>query len=423
MMELNKPDAELQRALPPGEVLDVALGGRTLLFFPTKLGHLRVAALPPVRELIEGVPPAPVTTTELKRRLRDLPPISGNAPVTTVLVSTAGFTPEARALVYRDKQGAQLLAEPDGAGGWMITAPKGLEDLAATLNPEAEPDKRRRVRDSLAEKQLDLLTGGVSLEKVAQELKLPPKLVAAEAKSFAKESPGLTVKTLDGHAVMYREGAGLGTSSAALSTPPAMPMMDKLKSLFTNRGEAEKKVAFLSERRAALAQQRDAQYDEIGVLEAKEAELRETFKTSDNPIAKRRLTSQILQLQKDLGRKQQLITVLNQQINVVGTHLHNMELVRQGETAALPNAEEMAEDAAKAEEVLADLQAGSELADSVAGVSVSGMTDEEQALYDQLEAATEVPEEQAPDAPAQPATPQRQPQTAAPQKRAEPEPG
>ena len=427
MVELDRPDHDLQRRLPAGEVLDVSLGGRTMMIFPVRLGHLRVASLPPVRELIEGVPPAPVTTAELKRRLKELPPPVGRGgPETQVVLSTAGFTPEARALAFRDRGGAMLLVEPDGAGGWLVSAPKGLEELARVLNPEGEGDKRRRVRDALDARQLDLLTGGVSLARVADDLKLPARLVEAEAKAHAKQHAGLVVKTIEGRPMLYREGTGLGTADPAnfAAKGPNMPMIDRLKTLFTGRGEAHKKVAFLSERRAALTQQRDAQYDEIGLLETKEAELRETFKQSDSPIVKRRLTSQILQLQKDLARKQQLVTVLNQQVNVVGTHLHNLELVKQGQAAALPDPEEMAEDAARAEEVLADLQAGSELADSVGGLAATGMTDEEQALFDQLEAANAPPPEpQALEAPAQPATPQRQPTTAPPNKRPEPELG
>ena len=81
-----------------------------------------------------------------------------------------------------------------------------------------------------------------------------------------------------------------------------------------------------------------------------------------------------------------MVQVLNQQVNVVSTHLHNLELTQQGQTAQLPDSEEIASDAAAAEEMLAQLQADTELADSVAGVAATaGMTEEEQALYEELE--------------------------------------
>ena len=67
----------------------------------------------------------------------------------------------------------------------------------------------------------------------------------------------------------------------------------------------------------------------------------------------------------------------------MSTHLHNLELVHQGQKAQLPSSDEVAADAAKAEDMLAQLQADTELAASVGGTSLSGMSDEEQALYDE----------------------------------------
>jgi hypothetical protein len=113
--------------------------------------------------------------------------------------------------------------------------------------------------------------------------------------------------------------------------------------------------------------------------------LKTQFKDSNSGLTRRRITSQLVQLRKDIERRQQMLSVLNQQINIVGTHLHNLELSQQGEAAKLPDSEELAADAAKAEEVLAQLQADSELAESVGGVAMSGMSTEEQALYEELE--------------------------------------
>jgi len=177
-----------------------------------------------------------------------------------------------------------------------------------------------------------------------------------------------------------------------------MPFIDRVKTLFARKGEVEKKIAFLSERRAALSQQLDRGYEDMGAMEGKEADLRQQFKDAAGDIPRRRITSQLLQLRKDLERRQQLLSVLNQQINVVSTHLHNLELQRQGQSAKLPDSEEMAADAAAAEEVLAELQAGSELAESVGAAAHASMSAEEQALYEEL-----LNESKAPAAPAAPA--------------------
>ena len=163
-----------------------------------------------------------------------------------------------------------------------------------------------------------------------------------------------------------------------------MPFIDRVKTMFARKGEVEKKIAFLSERRTALSQQLDRGYEDMGLMESKEAELRQQFKDAASDLPRRRITGQLVQLRKDIERRQQLLSVLNQQINVVSTHLHNLELQRQGKSASLPDSEEMATDAAKAEEVLAELQAGSELAETVGATAHGGMSAEEQAVYEEL---------------------------------------
>jgi hypothetical protein len=217
-----------------------------------------------------------------------------------------------------------------------------------------------------------------------------------------------------------------------------MPLLDSLRALFSRKGENEKKIAFLSERRAALSQQRDRAYEDMGALEQQEAGLRQQFKDATGAITRRRVTSQLLQLRKDLERRQQLLAVLNQQINVVSTHLHSLELVQQGRGARLPDAEEMTADAVKAEEMLAELEASNELAGTSGGLAHAGMTDEEQALFEELErdaagdepadrttsikldtVERDDPDEAAPARP-QPARPGREPATPPAPARAEP---
>jgi hypothetical protein len=196
-----------------------------------------------------------------------------------------------------------------------------------------------------------------------------------------------------------------------------MPLLDRVKALFGRKGDNEKKIAFLAERRAALSQQRDRAYEEMGTLEEQEAALRQQFKDATGAITKRRVTSQLLQLRKDLERRQQLLAVLNQQINVVSTHLHNLELVQQGQGARLPDADEMTADAVKAEEMLAELEASNELAGTTGTIAHAGMTDEEQALFEELEreaggaeaSATSITLDTVQPDPAEPARPQAQP--------------
>jgi hypothetical protein len=399
MSEMNLPDRELQSRMPVGEMVEVTLSQKKMWVLRQAVGRLRVVCVSPTRALLRGDMPQPMTPTEVNKLLSSMPPSLGGVPVTLVLLSTSGFTMEAHELAERRADRTVVLIEPNDAGGWTVTGPVETKALSDLFDPEGEDQKRLRVRDLIEQSKLELLTGGIATDRVAARTQLPVQVVEAELKHYAKNTPGLVAKRLDGRVVLFREGTaapasiGAGSSSSAGASAGsaggnAMPLIERVKALFARKGDAEKKIAHLSERRAALGLQRDRAYEDMSVLEQQESALKDQFKNAGGAIAKRRITGQMLQLRKDLERRQQLLSVLNQQINVVSTHLHNLELVQQGQVASLPNTDEMTADAVKAEEVLAELEANAELAGTVGSIGNAGMTAEEQALFEELEQET-----------------------------------
>jgi hypothetical protein len=415
MSQVGRPDRDLEASMPTGESLDVTLTQKKLLFMRDAVGRVRVVCLSPTRALLNGTAPEPVGKGEVEKAIATNPLASAAAtvPSTVVVLSTSGFAPEAHDLAERRADRTMILVEPNDAGGYTVYGPVETKALSDLFDPEADETKRQRVRDVIEESSAELADSGIATDKLVVRTQLPQQLVEAELKAYAKSHPGLLAKRLDGRVVLFREGsvpAASATSSARSGGAEAMPLIDRIKSLFARKGETEKKIAFLSERRAALGQQRERLYEEIAGLETKDTALRRQFKEHNADLAKRRVTTQLVQLRKDMERRQQMLAVLNQQINVVSTHLHNLELVQQGSTAQLPDSEEMANDAAAAEEMIAKLEADAELADSVAGgmtgTSKAGMNAEEQAMFEELtrEAASTsttagtVPKQQAPPA-------------------------
>ncbi len=379
MSEMNLPDRELQNRMPIGESMEVTLRAKKWLVFTKVVGRIRVVCISPTRALLAGETPKPLDLAETRKILSEVPP-PGGVPTTVVLVSTSGFELGAHEVAQRSAERTVILVEPNDAGGWNSHGPVEIKALVDLFDPEADDEKRQRVRELIDAERVDLSQGGISAEKIAARTKLPLQFIEAEVKSYAKQNPGLSAKRLDGRIVLFREGT---MPSATGGTD--MPLIDRIKSLFSRKGDTEKKIAFLSERRTALSQQRDSAYEEVSALEQKDDELKTQFKATSSAITRRRITSQMVQLRKDIERRQQMLGVLNQQINVVGTHLHNLELTQQGQAAKLPDSEEIATDAAAAEEMLAQLQADNELADSVGSVAQAGMSSEEQALYEELE--------------------------------------
>jgi TolA-binding protein len=383
MSEMGKRDRRLEAQMPIGRSLDVALSRKKWWLFKSPVGRFRAICLSPSRVLLSGQTPQPMSAPDLMQAISTTPPPLAGVPVTLAIMSTTGFTPEARDAARKLKDRTVILVSPNESGGWAVTAPPDDADTASLFDPELDLEKRSRIRAEIDANRIDLMSSGIATDKLAAKLLVSPQLVESELKSYARENPGLTAKRLDGRLVLFREGSA-PIGAAAASGGADMPFIDRVKTLFARKGEVEKKIAFLSERRTALSQQLDRGYEDMGVMEGKEAELRQQFKNATNDLPRRRITSQLVQLRKDVERRQQLLSVLNQQINVVSTHLHNLELQRQGKSASLPDSEEMAADAAAAEDVLAELQAGSELAESVGTAAHGGMSDEEQAVYEEL---------------------------------------
>src|SRR5262245_60164211 len=101
MIQLNRPDRDLQQKMPIGEWMEVTLGLRQFLLLQRTIGRLRVMCVSPNRALLSGEAPKPLTAQEVTKVLSELPPSLGGVPTTVVLVSTGGYTLEAHELVDR----------------------------------------------------------------------------------------------------------------------------------------------------------------------------------------------------------------------------------------------------------------------------------------------------------------------------------
>jgi hypothetical protein len=96
-------------------------------------------------------------------------PTRGDVPTTIVLVSTSGFTLAAHELTERRPDRTVILVEPNDAGGWSVFGPVETKALVDLFDPEAEDEKRRRVRGAIDELKTDLLTGGIATERIVRK--------------------------------------------------------------------------------------------------------------------------------------------------------------------------------------------------------------------------------------------------------------
>jgi hypothetical protein len=352
-------DRELLKKLPHNRRVTVTGYERKLLFWRKATGAVTVSVLTPVETLLDGGSPAPVDVNELTEHLRRVAP-PGKLRRVVGVCATSGFTEAARNARLDLPNVTVVLAEPAQHGGWRVTAGDECPDFVQRLfDPEDVEQKIERVRAEVARRGSELITGGLSAERIAEAVRLPRELVERALAAIVKTEPELKLSRGKDDTLLYR-----GAAAMAKERRP-MNFVDRIREMFAREGNEASKINVLSERRAALAQRRDRLYEEIGQLEERESELLKQGRENRSTVVRRRLAAQVAQLRKDIGRQNTSAKMLNQQINIISTDIHNLTLIQQGQAASLPDTEELTQNAVRAEEMLETLRAD---ADLVAGL-------------------------------------------------------
>lgn len=407
-------DRAALRALPSNRRVSLRGYERRLLFWKRRTGVAVASTLSPVAHYAQArqEAPPPAGLPELREHVRKLI-IDPTAPHLIGVCSPTGFTAEARATKLDFPNATVVLVEPDGHGGWKIGCADELADprVLKLFDPENERDKIARVRAAVQESSADLLTGSLSVSSTAARLGLAPETVRRGFEEAAKADPELKLTRRDGEWLLFR-GA-----PAPLTEKKSMGVIDRIRQLLSGEGDEAAKINLLTERRAALAVRRDRIYEDIAKLETKEADLLAQGKASTSPVPKRRIAAQLAQLRKDIARQNATAAMLNQQINIISTDIHNLTLIQQGEAADLPDTEELTDNAVKAEEMLETLKTDADLVGSLeTGLHESLTSADELEILKELEGEVEEPSTKEPTvtqrAPAQPqrqAAPAREP--------------
>ncbi len=275
-----------------------------------------------------------------------------------------------------------ILVAPREDGGWRVSpSDKRLDArLVKLFDPEDVSQKLNRVKKEIESRRTDLLTGSISASGVARELDLPPLLVQNAFEAVARTDPELRVSKRAGEVTLYR-----GAAKLTAEEDRSMSLAEWIRSLFSKEGEELKKINVLSEKRSLLSTRLDRLYEDIGQLEKREAKLLDEGKAASSMIAKRRIAAQIDRMRKDISRFNTSASILSKQINIISTHIHNLELAQTGSLAALPSTDELTEAAVNAEEILEQLGASDELVSSLeVGMAETVMSDGEASILNEL---------------------------------------
>ncbi|MBI5764438.1 MAG: hypothetical protein HZA51_13025 [Planctomycetes bacterium] len=369
--------------LPQGRGFTIRGFERQFIFWK-KLKSVTVATvLAPPGPLLDGDGRVePVNFATLDKHVRSLVR-DGRVPHVIGVCSPSGFAADAWNTPVGMPNVRVVLVEPTKEGGWKTGCPGGPLDerLIKLFDPEGPTQKVDRVRREIEARSTDLLIGGLSAADMAKDLGIPLTVAQAGFESAAKSDPELRVTRQAGDVILYRGAASLPTKE-----DDSMSLTDWIKSLFSKEGDEAAKVNVLKERRAALSTRLDRMYDDIGKLEKREQELVTEGKSASSNVVKRRLAAQIAHMRKDISRCNTSAAVVSKQINIISTHIHNLELAQAGSVAQLPSSDELTEAAVNAEEILEQLTVSDGLvSDLEVGLAQSAVSEDEAAILKELE--------------------------------------
>ena len=409
MVDRRIYDRDLYASLPHGRGFTIR-GFQRRWIFGKRVRSVTVASvLAPVGPLLDSDDaPPPVTKAQLLEHLRGLMTVA-KVPHLVGVCSPSGFADDVWNAPPELANLKLVLVAPREDGGWRVSSADAALDqrLWKLFDPEDVGHKIRRVEREVEARSTDLLTGGLTAGELAGKLDLPLPLVNAAMAEIARKDPQLHVSTQSGEAMLYR-----GAQVRSDEEDGSMSLAEWIKSLFSKEGEEAKKINVLAERRASLSSRLNRMYEDIGKLEKKEEQLRNEGKATGSKVAKRRIAGQISRMRKDISRSNTSASLLSKQINIISTHIHNLELSQTTSSAKLPTSEELTEAAVNAEEMLEQLNASDDLVSGLeVGMAESALTEDEAEILRELEgdapqAASSKPEDQAADKTAQPGKPE-----------------
>ena len=389
---LGKGRADL-KALPKNKHYVLSGFRRRFLFGAKQVSAAIASVLSPVDHYLTSDSPAPPIGADALREHIRVMAAPHRAPTLVGVCSPSGFTDDARRSPVNLPNVDVVLIEPRPGGGWRLQAIGDVvgPDTLKLFDPETGGDKLRRVQACIDARGADLLTGGLSAERIGRELHLPLDVVVAAFEQRVSDDAELRVTREEQDVLLFR-------GATAEKEDSHMSIGDRFKKLFKKGEDHTATINALSERRAKLDQRRQRVYEDVTHLELREQQMIEHGKQATTQSMKVRYASQIKSVRDDLKRSHAMAKMLGQQIDVINTDIHNLTLIQEGKSAQLPTTEQLTQHAVEAEEMLEQLAANTEIASGLgagAGTEVELTSDEERAILAELDGPSASTEETA----------------------------
>jgi len=367
------------------------------------LARLRVRVLTGVEALLNGQPPQPMGREQVLDALAryDLLP-RRQRPSAILLASPTGFTAEAKRLVDGSGPPTLILMGAREDGGWDTALPAAVahSPWARLFELEGQDERLKRLLYHL-EQSADLVDSrGISVRELADKLGLPRLETERLVRQACRTQPHLMTVVHDGRTHVCR--------TPLAEEGEAMSMWSRIRRLLRLRPTPAERVRVLTMQRVRLEQQRFEADRKTDALEAEERTALQAGAKAASDAERRQIAARLVRVRRELKRHRAQAQLYTNQIDVIGTQIHHLTLTEQGKRVALPSAEELTAQAAEAEQVMAELAANAELANSI---EVTGQT---VAMADEMDSILEEFKQVAAESSPAPEAPAREPAAAVP---------
>lgn len=399
LTRLERYDRDLVEQLPGTRTAQLRfrrnlLGG--LLSRP--VARVRAQMLAPLEALVTDQAVGPVgreAVLDALARYELLP--RSERPTAVIFASATGFTPEAKALVSAPGPTRLILMNGRDDGGWDVAMPDAVRNSpwARLLEFESQDDRLQRLRYHLDKSATLLDSRGISIAELAEQTGLSPEQTEALVRKACRLDSRLLTVVHENRVHVCR--------SPLSDENNAMSIWSRIRRLLRLKPTAAEQVRTLTVQRVALEQQRHEVDQRIKALEAEELQAVQSGAAAKSNAERKQIAGRLVRVRRDLRRVRSQATVFTQQIDILGTHIHNLTLAEQGRRLELPKAEELTRQAAEAEQVVTELAANAELATGIeVGATTPEMEEEEAAILAEF---AQVAAESAPATPAAEAAP------------------
>ncbi len=383
LTRLERFDRGLLEELPGTRAVQLRFQRRVLGPFRRTVARLRAQVLAPIEALVAGQPPGPVGREQVLDGLAryELLP-QRERPSAAVFASATGFTPEARALVHAPGSTALILMGGREDGGWDVEMPAvvGRSPWATLFDLESQDERLKRLLHHLNHNAADLESRGLSVPELVEKLGLPAGQTEALVRQACRQDSRLLTVVHEGTIHVCR--------SPLAEEDHTMSLWSRIRKLLRLKPTAAERVRVLTAQRVGLEQQRHELDGRLNELETAEREAVEHGAAAKTDVERKQLAGKLVRTRRELRRLQAQASVLTQQIDIIGTHIHHQTLAEQGKRVELPRAEELTREAAEAEQIMTELAANADLAASIeVGAQSPLMAEEEAAILEEFKLA------------------------------------